>query len=124
MIKRIILEIIKIFISIIWSIIGAIFWIPFLLRMITVFVISVLLSVTKGSSMGSAEHGLNVAVTFYIDGFTKIFNSINNIIDGKPSEQNSKLMDKDLLKTMFINIGYTVIFWFSTLGFIAYYLHT
>jgi len=122
MIKRIILEALKVFISLIWSVVGAIFWIPFLIRMIAIFVVSVLLSVTKGSSMGSAEHGLEAGVTFYINGFTKIFGSINNIIAGNPSEPNSKLTDEGSFQTIFIHIGYTFIFWLSTISFITYLL--
>ncbi|WP_455756389.1 hypothetical protein [Sulfurimonas sp.] len=122
MTKRIILEILKILIAIIWSVIGAIFWIPFLIRMITIFVISVLLSVTNGNSMGSAEHGLDAGVTFYINGFTKIFDSINNIINDNPSKPNTKLTDNNSLQTILIHLAYTFIFWLSTVAFIGYLL--
>ncbi len=119
MIKRFLLEIIRVFVHTCWAFIGMIFWVPFLARVTTVFVASVLLSVSKGNSMNSAEKALNAGIIFYIEGFRKINNSMNNIINDEYTESNNIIKSKFFLADMIIEIVYTLIFWFISLSIVV-----
>lgn len=114
-IKRVILEFLRVLIFIIWSIIGAIFWVPFLARMVAIFTVSVLLSVTRGTALGSAEAGLNAGVNFYIEGFTRINEGINNIINDNPRSESTVNIDSESIQSIFIQLAYTLVFWCVTL---------
>ena len=61
-----------------WTIIAPVFWIPFLLRMIILFMVAALHDtfIDGGGTIGHAERGLGVAVNFYINGFTTIIEAI------------------------------------------------
>lgn len=99
------MQIILIFISLVWAIIGFIFWIPFLGRMIAVFVISILSSVSNGSCTISAKNGLRLAISFYIDGFHKIWSVEDTDKTDIPGNNQPGGMK------LFLNYVETLFFW-------------
>ncbi len=104
-----------VFISTIWAVIGFLFWIPFLTRMIAVFVFAVLSSVTHASSTINAEKGLKVAISFYMDGFSLIW----GVLDIDKTENQSYVSPKG--KDLYYNFLETFFFWIVLLllyGFI------
>ena len=106
----------------IWLVVGAIFWIPFLARMIAVFIVSVLSSASSGTSMKRAEHGLNTAVIFYVSGFQRINEGINNIIEGRTEIVHQPLIPQESIWTFAAQIAYTIVFWVSTLWLLGFRL--
>ncbi len=120
-----------IFVSAIWAVIGLVFWVPFIGRMVAIFVLSVLSSVTHGTNTTNAEKGLLIAISFYMDGFSRIWNvSDTNKKDTQsyaPQEgadisgtsNNNKTSTGNYIQPegikLFGNILETLFFWVATL---------
>lgn len=61
---------------VIWSVVGFVFWIPFLIRQIAVFSALILHATLTNQDPSAAGVGLDLAVTFYANGFRKIISAM------------------------------------------------
>lgn len=61
---------------VIWGVMGFIFWIPFLIRQIAVFSVLILHATLTNQDPSAAGVGLDLAVTFYANGFRKIISAM------------------------------------------------
>lgn len=108
------------FIIFLWAVIGPIFWFPFLVRMISVFVGTVLVAAGEEGNMSTAQVGLDRAARFYSNGFLKIRTSMREIQQGsiKPHKYHSP--KEDFWQPLAIHLGSSVLFWSITMaGFVG-----
>jgi len=61
---------------VIWSVVGFVFWIPLLIRQITMFSVLILHATLTNQDPSAAGVGLDLAVTFYANGFRKIISAM------------------------------------------------
>ena len=119
--SKVIINTIGVLLLIIWAVVGFIFWFPFLLRMISYFSMMLLLSITNGRDLKSAEVGLDRAIRFYLTGFESIHRSMNNILSGNSNPEDIKKdhFGSHPLSDAAYQISFAAVFWLSTVGVYA-----
>lgn len=60
----------------VWAVVGFLLWVPFLVRAIGLYVGAVFASVISGRDLGRAQDALELATTFYVEGFRKMIESV------------------------------------------------
>ena len=112
-ILRIIIEVVRAFVIIIWSFVGLFFWIPLLGRVTTAFSAAIFSSVLKGGSTHNAQMQLDKASKFYINGFIKINQSISSIITGKFIDGDRAIKPITISKgAILFEVFFSLVFWF------------
>jgi hypothetical protein len=106
--------IVAILVLVVWAFIGFMLWVPFLARMISVYVYNVALAIYTGHQIGHAEQALEKALSFYVRGFELIAANLRRIRDHTPiaptSESPTENWDVAVKETAFATL-----FWGSTL---------
>jgi len=99
-----------------WTFIGFIIWIPLLTRMIAYFTGMVTMSAFRKSTVKEAQNRLNFAVEFYINGFKKILDVLKrDSYEEIELKDNKPLKIIPLLKSMALDIAWTLLFWAGTI---------
>ncbi len=110
-ILRVVVEIVRGLVNVVWAFIGIFFWIPLLARATTVFSIAIFSSVISGGSTYNAQTMLDKASKFYISGFIKINESISSVIDGKYIAASNLKRTSIKKSTVFFEALFSLIFW-------------
>lgn len=115
---RFIVTIITLFI---WTFIGFFLWIPLLTRMISYFTGMVAVSTFKNANVTAAQQRLNFAIEFYINGFKKILGVLSKTDSDEITLENTEPFNIDtFIKSVVIDIVWTIIFW-SSIILLLYY---
>ena len=112
---RMIFEVVRFFSLAIWTVIGFVFWLPFLVRMIAMFIGAVLVSAGGGLNMNTASAGLDRAVRFYPEGFSKIDDSISQLVSGNMAPSRNWNPVEDFWYPLVEHIVFALLFWVMTL---------
>ncbi len=108
--------VVVVIVLLLWTIIGFIIWIPLLIRMIAYFSGMITISTFRKTDIREAQNRLNFAIEFYINGFKKVVD-----VWKRDSGEEIKLKDNEslsiipLLKSLAIDIVWTIIFWTITI---------
>lgn len=75
-IERIIRNVVKVFVLLVWGVIGFITWIPLLFRSVAVYSGTLVqVAFVQGGDLGPAQRALDFAIRYYSRGFQKISQS-------------------------------------------------
>lgn len=113
---NLIIRIIEVIIITIWAVIGLIFWLPFLVRMIALFIGAVIISAGGEATMHAAEFSLDKAARFYTDGFKAIHQSISSIINRNINRHISSDPINEFWRPLAIHMASVILFWGITVG--------
>ncbi len=109
-----------------WTIIAPVFWIPFLVRMIFVFMVAALHDtfIDGGGTIVHAERGLGVAVNFYINGFTTIIEAIRRrgSVVGTSEQSHPPAWGRVALEMLWAIAMWSVTLW-ALFGFPAFWMN-
>lgn len=105
---RIITGFVLIVVTMIWTVVGFLLWVPFLTRMMLIFMAAVVTTIYRNSDPSKAKMGLEHAMTFYIRGFEMIFASMQNRLEGRQFNPESP---KISWVRVLIEVGFAVFFW-------------
>jgi hypothetical protein len=83
--------------------------------MIAFFTGSILVSVGGDSGMSAAQTGLDRAVRFYPDGFSKIHESISNLIKGDVDDNKKWTAKDDFWMPLLEHFVFATMFWGFTI---------
>jgi hypothetical protein len=111
------------FLTVVWAVVGLLLWIPFLIRLMVIYMFSVIVSTFTASSQVSAEQALERGMSFYIDGFSRI----NGVLAGpRPAViAGYSTVLAPAHSHFFLVLGhliYTVVFWFTVFGLVMWKL--
>lgn len=97
---------------VVWAIVGFVFWIPFLTRAIAAYTVAVLGATFTGSSLYSAQRGLDTAVRFWFGGFQAVL-AARLAIHSKqnPFATVPAPMISGMLEALFHHLLFTLLFW-------------
>ena len=62
----------------VWAVVGFVFWIPLLTRQVATFSALILYMTLTNQDSATVGRGLDLAVTFYMDGFRKILSAADH----------------------------------------------
>ena len=89
--------------AVMWSVVGLFFWIPLLAKATTIFTFSLLTHAIIQREIVGAANNLQLAVTYYISGFSNIFRTLTTI--SSPSTIQYAETDLSLVDSIFANLG-------------------
>src|ERR1043165_3379606 len=107
MIESAVRNVVMIIVLVMWAVIGFLVWVPFLTRMMLVFVGAVIAAVFRDRNPNRAQAGLEAAITFYMRGFRMIAGLADWRVGGGRPGQDQAL---DLLRTL-VEVGFAALFW-------------
>jgi hypothetical protein len=110
-VTNIVIRIIEAILIIIWAAIGPLFWFPFLVRMIGLFIGAVVVSSGSNSNMNVAQLGLDRAIRFYPEGFKNIHSSLTSIVNQETSHNASWSPADDFWRPLAIHVVSVALFW-------------
>jgi hypothetical protein len=108
----------------VWTIVGFLFWIPLLVRTISlIFAIMILIAISSSNTTGRSDlmKKLQKAIDFYLDGFASIYSTLNDVEYGYGSANNNDFQKRELdidWPTVIIGTIFTLLFWFISLSFV------
>jgi hypothetical protein len=89
-----------------WTVFGFLLWIPFLTRMMLVFMAAVVTSIYTNKDPSFAKQGLESGITFYSRGFQTIFSSMGNSVD------RQQFVREDInVRRVLLEVVFAIIFW-------------
>jgi len=107
-----------------WTIIGFVFWIPMLVRTTILFMVVVLHDSLTGSGevIGQGQRGLDVAVTFYVNGFIRITEALRRRrVVGKSEQHHPTGWGRMALELLWSIAVWSVGLW-ALFGFPAFWM--
>jgi hypothetical protein len=92
-----------------WAVIGFFFWVPFLARVIAVYVVHLLVATLSESDLSRAEQGLDKGTRFYREGFERV-NRLQQLSTSVREPGLSQLRAADFVAAL-IHTVYSIMFW-------------
>lgn len=105
------IKIIEYIILFVWAVIAPIFWLPFLVRMIALFIGAVVVAAGGEGDLSVAQLGLDRAARFYPEGFINIRQSLSSIASGNINRRASWTPGNEFWKPLFIHLASAFVFW-------------
>jgi len=111
----IVIKFISLFIAtVVWAVVGLLAWVPILLRGVAVYASAITASAFFKTDVVAAENLLHKSISFYLDGFTKIFAALSQ----SGSAQESGTLDSffsGLLRLLLLQVPLITLFWISAI---------
>lgn len=96
-----------------WAAVGFILWVPFLARVIAVYTAVVITSTLTGADLGRSEAALHTAISFYSEGFRRIFRLARH--DGTVTEFKGTSINLVHFLLAVVHTLYSIAFWLGVL---------
>lgn len=107
----------------VWTIVGFLFWIPLLVRtisLISAIIILIAISSSDTNSRSKLMRTLQSAIDFYLNGFVSIYSTLNHVRNRYGTINNNDFQKREIdidWGTVIVGTIYTLLFWLISLSF-------